>query len=115
MNNKRIEKLIPKAIKLLQNFPKEAVYKGYLAAFGPTVITSGIVQAVAFYIADDKKKRVIELMFDLLLIEDLKTDKKTLLDVLREGENYKNYVLKNKILEASIACKLAIRTFELKD
>lgn len=114
MNNKTIEKLIPKAIDLFQKFPKEKVYQGYLAAFGPTVIASGIVQAVAFYTGDDKKNEVIKLMFKLIK-DDLKTDKNTLLDVLNEGENYKNYALKNKILEASIACKLAIRTFELKD
>lgn len=114
MNNKTIEKLIPQAIALLQNSPKEKVYQGYLASFGPTVITSGLVQAVAFYTADEKKNKVIELMFKLIK-ESLKTDKKTLLELLKEGENYKNYALKHKILEASIACKLAIRTFELKD
>lgn len=114
MNNKNIEKLIPKAIDLLQKFPKEKVYQGYLASFGPTVITSGILQAVAFYNGDDKKNEVIKLMFKLIK-DDLKTDKNTLLEVLKEGENYKNYAIKNKILEASIACKLAIRTFELKD
>ena len=114
MNNKNIEKLIPKAINLLQNFPKEKVYQGYLASFGPTVITSGILQAVAFYTGDDKKKKVINLMFNLIK-EDLKTNQSTLLDTLNENENYKNYAIKNKILEASIACKLAIRTFELKD
>jgi len=114
MNNKRVERLIPEAIKLLQKFPKEKVYQGYLAAFGPTVISSGIVQAVAFYSGDDNKNRVIELMFKLIK-EEIKTDKNRLLDVLNEGENYKNYALKHTILDASIACKLAIRTFELKD
>ncbi|WP_419675596.1 type III-B CRISPR module-associated protein Cmr5 [Aliarcobacter butzleri] len=114
MNNKNIEKLIPKAIDLLQKFPKEKVYQGYLASFGPTVITSGILQAVAFYSGDDKKKKVIKLMFDLIQ-DDLKTDKNTLLDFLKENDKYKDYAIKNKILEASIACKLAIRTFELKD
>ena len=114
MNNKNIEKLIPKAIDLLQKFPKEKVYQGYLASFGPTVITSGILQAVSFYSGDDKKKKVIKLMFDLIQ-DDLKTDKNTLLDFLKEDEKYKDYAIKNKILEASIACKLAIRTFELKD
>lgn len=114
MNNKNIERLIPKAINLLQNFPKEKVYQGYLASFGPTVITSGILQSVAFYSGDDKKKKVINLMFNLIK-EDLKTNQSTLLDTLNENENYKNYAIKNKILEASIACKLAIRTFELKD
>ena len=114
MNNKTIEKFIPQAIALLQNFPKEKVYQGYLASFGPTVITSGLVQAVTFYTADEKKNKVIKVIFELIK-ENLNTDKSTLLEVLNEGQNYKNYALKNRILEASIACKLAIRTFELKD
>lgn len=114
MNAKRVERLIPKAIELLQDFPKEKVYSGYLAAFGPTVITSGLLQAVAFYSADTNKNRVIELMFTLLK-EELQTDKTKLLDLLQESQNKSSYSLKNKILDASIACKLAIRTFELKD
>ena len=43
-------------------------------------------------------------MFDIL---DIKLD--------LQNKNYNDYALKNKILEANIACKLAIRTFELKD
>jgi CRISPR-associated protein Cmr5 len=114
MNNKRVERLIPKAVNLLQKFPKEKVYQGYLAAFGPTVISSGIVQAVTFYSGDDNKNKVIKLMFELVG-EEFKTDKNTLLDLLRDGENQKSYALKQIILDASVACKLAIRTFELKD
>lgn len=114
MNNKNIEKYIPKAIELLQEFPKEKVYQGYLASFGPTVITSGILQTVTFYSGDKNKERVIKLMFELIK-KELKTDKATLLDFLSENGNSKKYAIKNKILEANIACKLAIRTFELKD
>jgi CRISPR-associated protein Cmr5 len=114
MNNKNIEKLIPKAIDLLQNFKKEKVYQGYLASFGPTVIASGILQTVTFYTADSKKCEIIELIYKLIK-DDLSSNAKTLLEFLSANQNYKNYAVKNKILEASVACKLAIRTFELKD
>lgn len=119
MNKKRIDALIPKAIEKLANLPKkdggiEKVYQGYLASFGPTVISSGLLQTVMFYSGDDSKNKVIEIMYDLIK-DYIKTDKNTMQDMLNENNNYKNYSIKNKILEANIACKLSIRTFELKD
>jgi CRISPR-associated protein Cmr5 len=109
MNKKNIDSLIPKAMEYIEsNFLKNGsvkkVYQGYLASFGPTVISSGLTQTLAFYSADSEKNKVIKMMFDIL---DMKLDLK--------NTNYNDYALKNKILEANIACKLAIRTFELKD
>jgi CRISPR-associated protein Cmr5 len=114
MNKKKIDKLIPEAIRLLHNFPKEKVYQGYLASFGPIVITSGILQTVMFYTSDDKKNRVIELMYTMIK-DQIGSDKDSMQEMLNENDNYRSYAIKNKILEASVACKLAIRTFELKD
>ena len=119
MNKKNIDKLIPKAIELIAKLPKkdggiEKVYQGYLASFGPTVIASGLLQTVMFYSANENKNKVIKIMYDLIK-DDIKTDKSSLQDMLNENSNYKNYAIKNKILEANIACKLSIRTFELKD
>jgi len=116
MNKKNIDKLIPKAIEALQSLQSEdgsidKVYQGYLASFGPTVISSGIVKTVAIYIDNDKsnkkRKNVTKIMFDLIG-ED--SD-----DFIKDEKNSINYSLKNKILEANIACKLSIRTFNLKD
>ena len=109
MNKKNIDSLIPKAMKYIQNNlakngAVKKVYQGYLASFGPTVISSGLTQTLAFYSADSEKNQVIKMMFDILDME---------LDL--QNTNYKDYAIKNKILEANIACKLAIRTFELKD
>ena len=89
-------------------------YQGYLASFGPTVVSSGLLQTVMFYSADEKKDKVIQIMFDLIK-DELHTDKNTMKAFLIENDNYKNYSYKNKILEANIACKLSIRTFDLKD
>ncbi len=110
MNNKRIENLIPKAIKYINdNFVEDGNVKkekqGYLASFGPTVISSGLTQTITFYQGDKNKNEVIKLMFDILK-DELDTTQKL---------DYKNYAIKNKILDANIACKLAIRTFNLKD
>lgn len=122
MNKKRVEKLIPKAVEYIDsNLVKEdgtvsKVYQGYLSAFGPTVIASGLLMAVAFN--SDKKKKdnniIMQMMYDLIK-DELSTDKMSMLDFLNDKENHKNYAVKNKILDANIACKLAIRTFELKE
>ena len=119
MNKKKIDKLIPDAIKLLENklFKDGAidkVYQGYLASFGPTVISSGLLQTVMFYSGDEKKKRVIEIMWELVK-NDLNSNDSKMEDFLNKNENYKSYAVKNKILEANIACKLSIRTFTLKE
>jgi len=116
MNKKKIDLLIPDAIKALEELREKdgsinKVYQGYLASFGPTVISSGIVKTVTFYIdessSNKKRKDVTNIMFSLIG-ENPK-------EFVQNKENSTNYALKNKILEANIACKLAIRTFELKE
>jgi len=118
MNKKYIDKLIPKAIKslnsLVENGTIDKVYQGYLASFGPTVIQSGLLQTVMFYSADEKKNKVIKIMYKLIK-DDLNASQDSMKDFLIEEENYKKISTKNKILEANIACKLSIRTFKLKD
>ena len=119
MNNKRIENLIPLAVKLIsKNFVEKGnvkkVNQGYLASFGPTVITSGLLQAVSFYSADKDKNKVIKLMYELIK-QELNTNAKNMFEFLTQHNNHKDYIAKNKIMDANIACKLAIRTFELKE
>jgi len=119
MNKKRIDALIPHAIKelenkLYKNGAIDKVYQGYLASFGPTVISSGLLQSVMFYSGDKNKKKVIEIMWELIKNE-FSTQATSMEDFLNENQNYKNYAVKHKILEANIACKLSIRTFTLKE
>jgi len=118
MNKKYIDKLIPKAMTELSKWSQNGVidkkYQGYLASFGPSVISSGLLQTVMFYGGDNDKKRVNELLFKLIK-DDIDSSHSSMVEMLNENNNYKNYTVKNKILEANIACKLAIRTFELKE
>jgi len=116
MNNRNIEKLISQAIKKLhilvdKDGKIDKKNQGYLASFGPTVIYSGIIRTVAIYgdKSDSNKKRreILKIMFSLI---NLDVD-----SFITNEQSSTNYNLKNKILEANIACKLAIRTFELKD
>ena len=118
MNKKYIDKLIPKAVKELNTLVKKGkidkVYQGYLASFGATVIQSGLLQTVLFYSAKEDKNKVIKIMYKLIK-EDLKATQPTMEEFLLTDNNHKNYTVKNKILEANIACKLSIRTFELEE
>ena len=116
MNKKNIDNLIPKAIKKLSSLQKkdgsiEKVYQGYLASFGPTVIASGLIKTVTIYAdksdSNKKRRKITQLMFDLI---DENLD-----EFIKNEKSNTNYALKNKILEVNIACKLSIRTFELRD
>jgi hypothetical protein len=50
-----------------------------------------------------------------LIKDELSTNGNSLADFLTQNDNHKDYAIKHKVLEANIACKLAIRTFALKD
>ena len=128
MRNKTVEELIPKAIKYINdNFHKfkhsekdgiDKVYSGYLNAFGPTVTTAGLNRTVAFFEDDEKKKKkkITDMLFSLLKEEGtIPENAKNLLDFINQNENYKSFLIKNKILAAAIACKLAIKTFKLEE
>ena len=119
MNKRKIDNLIPTAITLLESRlykdgAIDKVYQGYLASFGATVIISGLLQTVMFYSGDEKKNRVIEIMWELIKGE-FTTSASSMESFLTENENYKSYRVKKRILEANIACKLSIRTFTLKE
>lgn len=114
---KRVEKYIPDALRALQEAKivvggkYDNEYAGYISAFGPSVILAGLIPTVAFFGrtgGDADRKKVGD----------------AILKVVAPGENHQNflyYVLahdndrdetKRKILDAIVALKLAIRTFE---
>jgi hypothetical protein len=72
--------------------------------------------AVAFN-SDEKKsenRAVMDLMFSLVQKESGCAEE-SLLEYVNVPENERNYYVKQLVLDANIACKLAIRTFVLKD
>lgn len=124
MNNKRVEELISKAIEYIETNKKQfekdggidKVYSGYLNSFGPSVITAGLLQTATFYQGDSKKKKIVEMLFSILHDNTIiDTNEKNLVEFLCKDDNYKNISIKNKVIEAVVACKLAIKTFDLKD
>lgn len=125
---KDIEKLIPRAVEAIEQIllnsdeqvPKE--YKGYAASLGPSIINSGLKPALAFYTdthreKQDEREKVLRLKLlqaiyftlENVEISDIKSD--TLFrEVLSPNQN--ELLWKNKIMNASIALKLALRTFK---
>lgn len=125
-----VEKLIPLAIKAITVSGMEEkgvvnkAYKGYISSFGAGIIQSGLLPTLAMYKGNedsDKKKantgKLLKAIF-YVIVENHKPEK------INEGDLF-DYALKalnvkenrqaliNEIMNASIAVKLAIRTFKL--
>ncbi len=120
--NRRIDKLIPKAIEsagrhLANNGVINSEYNGYISSFGAAVLQSGLKAAIAFNesessaSAKDKKplmRAILELVVKRGIIENEK-----LLDHVLVIENDTSDT-KDEIMDAAAALKLAIRTFKLE-
>ena len=129
MNNRRIEKMIVPAMEILKekdtgilkNDKIPSKFNGYIASFGPSVVQAGMLQALAFYSREDgegKERKKINALIQKTLIksEYLKESKNnSLFDALKEKLNSSNsserIYWKTLVLEASVACKLSMRTF----
>lgn len=123
MSKKDIEQLIPLAFKAIETciINKDGhidkVYKGYIESFGPTVIQSGLLPAICLYekkgtSSEGDKSRVIEAI-QYILPTDF-TNSSSKFSTLVGGRTDK-VECKEKIMNAVIALKLAIRTFEFDD
>jgi CRISPR-associated protein Cmr5 len=120
---KRVEEYIEKAIKLieydLENEKIESLpssFNGYISSFGAALIQSDLKIAIALFEnkKSSKKANSKYLMNLILRLIDENTKEDMLLKyVIKSNEN--ENVLKEKIKDAAIAIKLAIRTFDLKD
>ncbi|SFU71107.1 CRISPR type III-B/RAMP module RAMP protein Cmr6 [Clostridium sp. DSM 8431] len=131
MNKKRVEDLIPYAIKCIEKeknifkngkVPNE--FNGYISSFGASIIQSGILATVTFFndknsSANEERFRVPELIFNILKESDtVQTEKQNLKDYLLEENKKSNDQLKKakyEIINAAIALKLGIRVFEFGD
>ena len=121
MNRRHIETLIPLAMEAIEKslrkqdgrIPK--VYDGYIAAFGPSVITAGLLQTATFYDGDKKKKKITDLFMRLLGETQEVRANETLSGFLKRKNRSDLKRLKKKILDIAVACKLAVRTFEFDE
>ena len=119
--NKRVENWIPAAIEAAQThlanhgvIKKE--YNGYISSFGAAVLQSGLKAAIAFNesaSSGSTEDRGVLMKAILQIITNRPIENNS-------NEKLLNYVLehddnetKEKIMDASTALKLAIRTFKL--
>ena len=141
MNQRKIDNMIPFALDELYQMPigkKEIkageydinkVYFGYMAAFGPSVVQSGIAKTLAFYSKDKgegegDRKLILELIKQVYIkaypaySSYSSTDLLKLYDDKAKQPNFSTLQkldLADKILEAAIACKLVMNTYHAKE
>ncbi|MGE5340832.1 MAG: type III-B CRISPR module-associated protein Cmr5 [Candidatus Omnitrophota bacterium] len=137
---KRIAELIPAAIDAIKRngIPNENKkvpneYKGYIDTFGASIVQNGLIPAIIFFetaggkegasITDDKEKEGIyknrnKLMKAILDVILKKEEGKfpTLFEYVkaRQGEKVAEKQIRQKVVDAAIAIKLALRTFAIE-
>ncbi|WP_066506977.1 type III-B CRISPR module-associated protein Cmr5 [Abyssisolibacter fermentans] len=135
MNKRRVEKYIPKAIKIIETYLDEnkiipSEFKGYIASFGASIIQSGLYAAISFYESEDANTNADRIALTLMikyLLEDKEIEKndfskKTLSNneirlqkycIKYLEENNDKEELTDNIIDASIAIKLALSSFKI--
>jgi len=116
MSKKRIESYIPKVITVLDDeFPTGIIpsaYNGYISSFGASIMQSGLKPTLALFENTDANTKEDKEYLTYLIIRVL-TGKKDDISLLRYVINNNEEILKQKIMDISIAIKLSIRTFKL--
>lgn len=127
MNKRKVEKLIPIAIDCVKNskglfvdgkIPGE--YKGYIANFGASIIQSGLFATLAFYAKTDAKSKsdrckLLEVIANVIYTSNKINDsKKSLMEYVKDTKDNKS-IIKEEVINAAIAVKLAMGVFEFVD
>jgi len=124
---KRIEQYLPDAIEIIekvkiadQNGNVNNKFNGYFSSFGAAIVLSGIKSALAFYSNKKTAKERVKILQAIYMLivpghnrEEIPAEK-ALLEYYIDNEN-NDPLLKQKILDAAIALKLAVRTYKLID
>jgi len=120
---KRISKLLANADNALQETRlvnaeakkiEDNVYDGYIAGFGPAVITAGLLPTLSTYAGHDKRIKVLHAIAKVANIDNKDNAEELLKHCLIAAHAPKLNNWKIKIIDASIALKLMIRTYNLK-
>ncbi len=120
MSRKNIEKYIPKALEVLEeHYPKKTIpsaYNGYISSFGASIIQSELLPTLALFENENNQDKTKEdksvLTKNILKVLDSNYPDDSLLRyaIYYNGDRE---ILKQDILDISIALKLSIRTFKL--
>jgi len=125
MNKRKIEELIPFALDEISNqfteeIPKE--YKGYIANFGASIIQSGLLSTVAFFQnnnsgSNQDRRKITEMILNIIYKNENyeKSQKENnLLDYIISNIGRKK-IIKEQVINVTIAVKLAMGTFKFSD
>lgn len=134
---RKIEYLIPAALSAIDEVllpeyqSKGGIPKGYQGAasgLGTTLIQMGLMPTLAVYTdkdnnADINRQLLLRVLLKIVKHEDsrfsikmkLSGDPDKLLKTVASSKDFPKTELKEKLMEASLAFKLAIRTYKLKD
>ena len=130
MQNNRLEKLLPiayEALKGNETITKEGnkiekAFRGQISSFGAAILTGGLKSAVAFYSVQGNAKTARQALLEVilqilnkgkLLQEGDENDAYTVDNMKRLVFHSKDPELQEKILDASVAIKLAMNFFTL--
>ncbi|HPB01061.1 MAG TPA: hypothetical protein PLI55_09275 [Candidatus Marinimicrobia bacterium] len=139
MNRKNIEDWIPIAIEITQQWRSEKLkhpdklsndeekqwelgipskYFGYLDSFGPTILQSGIINSLTFYCQESggaDRIEIANLIRDVLISSNTLTripnPNLSLLELTQDKISQDRFYWRNRIFEAIIACKMALKLF----
>lgn len=121
---KRIEKYLPRAIEIVKEVgiadednrvPSE--FNGYISSFGAAIIQSGLKPAAAFFSnessrTEKQRSLVVKAVYKLITdTRDEEIEAKSLFDHIKQNEG-RIRSLTEEIIDASVALKLAIRTYK---
>ncbi len=120
----KIERILPFAIESVKiivednHLTKESFiksqYKGYIASFGASVISSGLLPTIAFYSnkggAEENRELLLAVIHNVLVKQGKHINTNNLKEYVLTQTN--RNLAKREIFDACIAIKLAIRTFK---
>jgi CRISPR-associated protein Cmr5 len=127
VNRKRMEDMIVRVIDLLNNDTTGIVtkdkkipsnYTGYVSSLGPTIVQSGLIQALAFMEAEKQRKKINDLFLKVLkgmnFIDESEKDNLFII-IKNKTQNKQRWIKdqwKSRILDLTTASKLAMKAFE---
>ena len=127
MNKAEVNEMLPKAYELLEKHnivEKNKINKswyGQISVFGSAISTGSLLSAIAFFSDNGScsvdRQNLLRVIFDLIkddLIIDNNPPKK-LFDLARINMGENELMVKESIINATIATKLAMKLYELTD
>jgi len=116
MSRRSIENYIPKVLKVLDrsftNGDVPSSYNGYISSFGASIIQSGLLATLALFENTNASSKENKEYLSYIIVQVL-TDRDDDISLLRYVLSKDKQLMKQKILDISIAIKLSIRTFNL--